>query len=549
MLQCFSGRVANENPASLSLVGVGLVLLDMGSGMGPPVPGYIFLRTTCLKPGWSGRNRAEMTVPMPIIEDIRRLDREGMSGRQIACRLGVSRDSVAKYLAVEDFSPPVPARPRRNARLVMTEQVCAFIAGILEEDRGTPRKQRHTAKRIYERLVEEQGFTGSYRSVSGEVARWKLEHGSPKRSFKELKWSAGSAQVDFGAVDVDMGEEGPTRLWMLAVSFPHSNARYAQMYRGQTAECVVDGLQRVFTHVGFIPHTQVFDNGAGVGHKHAGQVVESELFARFRAHARFEAIFCNPYSGNEKGSVENAVGYLRRNLMVPTPTITNLDTFNKDLLARCDKLLDQEHYRKKQVLRDLFTQDKTAGLPLPAKAFVPVRYTTRKADREGRVKFEDNYYLAHPGLAGGEVTLGVGHDTIAFFNRQGTHMGELPRSFTHQQDTVSSPQTLLDLLATRAGAWKQTPLREHMPANLVTALDEVGYSERRRTLRVLQATSHTLGFEETMAAALQLTQNGSPLTQGPLELLAARIGITHHDDPAVDLNIYDQLLTAKNTPA
>ena len=517
--------------------------------MGPPVPSYIFLLTTCLKPGWSERNREEVTVPMPIIEDIRRLDRQGVSGRQIADRLGVSRDSVAKYTKEVDFSPPLPKAPRRNTRQVMTEQVCAFITDVLEGDRDAPRKQRHTAKRIYDRLVQEWGFSGSYRSVSGKVARWKLEHGSPSRTFKELKWAPGSAQVDFGAIDADMGEEGPTRLWMLAVSFPHSNARYAQVYRGQTAECVIHGLQRIFTHIGFVPHSQVFDNGAGVGHKSASGVVESELFARFRTHTGFDAIFCNPYSGNEKGSVENAVGYLRRNLMVPTPVITDLAVFNQNLLTRCDELLDQDHYRKKQAVKDLFAQDHTAGLPLPAITFSPVRYTTRKADREGKIKFENNYYLTHPGLAGGEVTLGVGHETITFHNRQGTHMGELPRSFTHQENTVSNPQTLLDLLVTRAGAWKQTPLRDHMPPHLVTALDQVDYEERRRTLRVLQTTSHTLGFAETMLAAAKLTSDKQRITQGPLELLAARVGITHHNDPAVDLNIYDQLLNNENTPA
>ena len=486
---------------------------------------------------------------MPIIEDIRRLDREGMSGRQIAEKLGVSRDSVAKYTNIQDFSPAPPAVPRRNKRRVMTKEVCTFIAKVLEADRDMPRKQRHTAKRIYDRLVAEHGFTGSYRSVSGEVAKWREEHGSPKKEFKELKWEAGSAQVDFGAVDADCGEDELTRLWMLVVTLPHSNGRFAQVYRGQTAECVVDGLQKIFTHIGFVPRVQVFDNGAGVGRKDAQGVVESKLFTRFRTHLGFQSRFCNPYSGNEKGSVENAVGYLRRNLMVPLPVITDLDSFNKDLLTRCDRLLDQEHYRKKQELKHLLKQDKAAGLPLPATEFTAVRYTTRKADREGRVKFESNYYLAHPGLAGGEVTIGVRHGNLSFYNRQGTHMGDLPRSFTHSEVTISSPGTMLDLLAARAGAWRETPLREHMPPSLVTALDGVDYDERRRTLRVLQTSSHHLGFEQTMTAAAQLTQEHQRITQGPLELLAGRVGVTHHDDPTVDLNIYDQLFTSEKNPA
>ena len=485
-----------------------------------------------------------MTVPMPIIEDIRRLDREGMSGRKIANKLGVSRDSVAKYTKEEDFSPTPPAAPRRNKRVVMTKEVCAFIAEVLEADRGMPRKQRHTAKRVYDRLVQERGFTGSYRSVSGEVANWREEHGKSKKEYKELKWEAGSAQVDFGAVDADLGEEELSRLWMLVVTLPHSNARFAQIYRGQTAECVVDGLQKIFTHIGFTPRVQVFDNGAGVGRKDAQGVVESELFARFRTHLGFQSRFCNPYSGNEKGSVENAVGYLRRNLMVPLPVITDLDAFNRGLLTRCDELLGQEHYRKKQELKYLLEQDKASGLALPTTEFTPARYTTRKADREGRVKFENNHYLAHPGLAGQEVTVGVGHETLSFYNRQGTHMGDLPRCFTHNQATISSPDTMLDLLAARPGAWRQTPLRSYMPPDLVTALDGVDYDERRRTLRVLQTSTHNLGFAETMTAAEQLTQEHQRITQGPLELLAGRVGVTHYQDPDVDLKIYDELFTS-----
>ena len=490
-----------------------------------------------------------MTVPMPIIEDIRRLDREGVSGRKIAEELGVSRDSVAKYSALEDFSPKPPKAHRRNKRLVMTEEVCAFIAEVLEADRDMPRKQRHTAKRIYDRLVEEHGFTGSYRSVSGEVAKWREEYGKAKKTFKELQWEAGSAQVDFGSVEVDLGEEDLTTLWMLIVTLPHSNARYTQVYRGQTAECVVDGLQKIFTHIGFVPPVQVFDNGAGVGRKDIDGIIESELFSRFRTHLGFEARFCNPYSGNEKGSVENAVGYLRRNLMVPPPTITDLKAYNEELLTRCDGLLDQVHYRKKRELKDLLAEDKAAGLPLPATEFTAVRYTTRKADREGRVKFENNYYLAHPGLAGQEVTIGVGHETLSFYNRQGTHMGDLPRCFTHNEKTISSPDTMLDLLSVRPGAWKETPLRDYMPPKLVTALDQVDYDERRRTLRVLQSSSHHLGFEQTMQAAAQLTQDRQRITQGPLELLAGRVGVTHHGDPTVDLNIYDQLFTNEMNPA
>ena len=83
-----------------------------------------------------------------------------------------------------------------------------------------------------------------------------------------------------------------------------------------------------------------------------------------------------------------------------------------------------------------------------------------------------------------------------------------------------------------------------MPPDLVTALDGVDYDERRRTLRVLQTSTHNLGFAETMTAAEQLTQEHQRITQGPLELLAGRVGVTHYQDPDVDLKIYDELFTS-----
>lgn len=165
----------------------------------------------------------------------------------------------------------------------MTDQVCTFIEEILETDRNVPRKQRHTAKRIHDRLIEDKDFTGSYRVVAKFVSKWREKEGKQRQTFKELSWEPRCAQIDFGEVKIDCGEENLTKLWMLVVSFPYSNARFAQLYRGQTAECVVDGLQQIFTHIGFVPHTQIFDNATGIGRKNTNGIVETDLFMRFCA--------------------------------------------------------------------------------------------------------------------------------------------------------------------------------------------------------------------------------------------------------------------------
>lgn len=102
-----------------------------------------------------------MTIAMTIQEQIRRLDAAGVSGRQIAKDLGISRDSVSKYLDVKDFSPKPPVVNRRPGASVLTE-LTSVIDGWLTEDAGRPRKQRHTAKRVFDRLVDEHGYGGSY---------------------------------------------------------------------------------------------------------------------------------------------------------------------------------------------------------------------------------------------------------------------------------------------------------------------------------------------------------------------------------------------------
>ena len=132
----------------------------------------------------------------------------------------------------------------------------------------------------------------------------------------------------------------------LVVSFPHSNGRFCVCSMSQRSECLCESMMRVFEHVGGVPHTLVLDNATEAGRRLAGVVRESGLFTAFRQHLGFEVRFCNPYAGHEKGSVENAVGFLRRNLMVPVPEAEDLDALNGRLLAGCDRLLGGTHYRE-----------------------------------------------------------------------------------------------------------------------------------------------------------------------------------------------------------
>jgi transposase len=313
---------------------------------------------------------------MSTIETIRALDAQGVSGRQIAARLGVSRDSVAKYVSEEDFSPqpPVPVtRPDRSVLAGLTDQIQVWLT----EDLQQPRKQRHTATRVFHRLRAEHGYQGSYSPVQRFVKEFKAHHRTSSEGFLELVWPAGTAQVDFGQAEAIISGI-PTVVHVLVVTYPHSNMRFGIAYRGETAECVCDGLRRIFEYAGTAARTLVFDNATGAGRRTVTKVVESKLFAAFKAHYRIGARYCNPESGNEKGSVENAVGFLRRNLMVPVPEVASLAELNAMLMSGCVAMGTSTHWRKGVAINELFTADVAAGVALPGVAFDPVRYESRR---------------------------------------------------------------------------------------------------------------------------------------------------------------------------
>lgn len=274
-----------------------------------------------------------MTKPVSIQQRIRILDAQGVSWREIARRLGVSRDTVRKYATMEDCSPKPAVRKGRRS---LIDAYSGTVDSWLFADRLMPRKQRHTARRVYARLVEEEGFEGSYSSVQRYVKRWREEHRSDGDGYLELDWSAGVMQVDFGEAVATIGG-GDVKVHCLVATFPHSNMRYVAAMPGENAECVCEGLAQIFDHIGMVPRVLVLDNATGAGHRVAwNKVTVVRVFAMFCDHYRLETRFCNPYSGNEKGSVENAVGFLRRNLMVPKPNAESHRQLTRHLLSRCD---------------------------------------------------------------------------------------------------------------------------------------------------------------------------------------------------------------------
>ena len=197
-------------------------------------------------------------LTMSQINDIRDLSRMGYGISKISFLTGTDRKTVRKYLEKDDFSPKPPATKGRKS---IVAPHADKIGEWLEEDQKHWSKQRHTAKRIHERLQEEYGFTGSYDSVQKYVQ--KIRTDIRTKRTQELVWEPGCAQVDFGEADFNEDTECVRRKY-LTVSFPYSNDGYSQVFGGETAECVCQGLMDIFNYIGGVPHLLVFDNATGV---------------------------------------------------------------------------------------------------------------------------------------------------------------------------------------------------------------------------------------------------------------------------------------------
>ncbi len=137
-----------------------------------------------------------MTTPVRIQQRIRQLEGQGLSHTQIARELGVSRTTVIKYVS-RDYSPS-PREGAVGSRSLVTGEYARAADEWLTSDLRMPRKQRHTARRVHERLVAELGFPGEYSSVQRWVKRWREAHRRDSDGYAELEWAPGTAQVDYG---------------------------------------------------------------------------------------------------------------------------------------------------------------------------------------------------------------------------------------------------------------------------------------------------------------------------------------------------------------
>ena len=412
-------------------------------------------------------------------------ENEDLSLREIARRTQHSFTTVRKYACKEDWSKEELPNIEPEEYPVLGEFI-PTINDWLEEDRKVPRKQRHTVKRVYDRLQKEKGYTGSYSSVRRYIRKKQFVMKSGQTGYLPIEHPAGCGQVDFGEF-IHYDQQGTEHTaYALTVSFPHSNKGYTQVFPSQNQECLLEGLKRIFEYCGGVPARLRFDNmtTAVAQVLKDGERTLTDGFSRFMLHYRFQADFCNPASGNEKGNVENKVGYSRRNFFVPVPTITSFEEFNQELWEKCEEDGDRPHYMKKTRINDLWEEDRAELLKLPVYPFRIFRYASLAVSKNGFATVDTNRYSLSPALFGETVQAKIFFDRIEFYHDR--HLiAQFRRSYGARQEIYDWTQ-YVSVLVRKPGAVEHTRFFQSIPEQWRFFLENSRGKERKSALRLLE---------------------------------------------------------------
>ena len=456
---------------------------------------------------------------------------QGKNLTEIAEEVGCDWRTVRKYVDKEDFSP-VPPQPEAETHKSKLDIYKSEIDEWLTADKKAPRKQRHTAKRVYRRLKElYPEFDVSYRLVADYVSRKKKELNlSKKEGYIPLIHYPGEAQADFGTADFYENGRHIEKGKYLVLSFPYSNGGYLQLNYGENLECLLEGLQNIFRYIGGVPTEIWFDNTKTIVTeiiKGGGREV-TERFRLFAEHYRFKPVFMNPESGNEKGNVENKVGYLRRNELVPVPHFISLADVNRELFAKCDADMGREHYDKDSFINDLFNEDKKALLPLPDKIFETSLYVTARTDKYGKFKLHNgkHEYSASPAICEDIVHLKISSSEVIVMDSGMKEIVRHRRLYGDSDQKSMEWLPYLKYIAHKPRSLKNSGIYDMLPENTRRYMDGCVNSERGKILKVLAELTDKTGFEsavQTVDQALLYSANDPDSLQNLYQRLYSNV--------------------------
>jgi transposase len=500
-----------------------------------------------------------------LFEQIRKDRRvEGASIRELSGRHRVHRRTVRQ--ALESAVPP-PRRPYPPRPRPAIDAYAAVIDGWLLADKEVPRKQRHTARRVWQRLVAEHGASVSEVTVSRYVARRRgelgLEHADV--AVPQAHLPGAEAEADFGEFHA-MIAGVMLKLWLFALRLSCSGRAFHVAFATQAQEAFLEGHVLAFEHFGAAPARIRYDNlkPAVIRVLRGRDRAEAERFIALRSHYGFDSFFCIPgkQGAHEKGGVEGDIGRFRRRHLVPVPSVSSLAELNQRIAA-ADILDDGRVVTGRPVtVAAAFVAEQPAMLPLPAEMFDPARLLTARVDGRARICVRQNYYSVPARYAGRRLTVRLSARAVQALDGQQVIAAHERAAGRYAEVLVLDHY--LDVLKYKPGALPgATALAQARAAGAFTPGHQRYWDAVRRKLgdtAGTRALTEVLLGHRTLPAAALLEAMDKATGAGVLDpqavLIDARrlagghvaavipIGaLTRYDRPAPSLAGYDQLLS------
>jgi transposase len=394
-----------------------------------------------------------------LFEQLRREYEFGIGTAQgVAAKFGVHRRMVRQAIA---GALPPPHRYPQRARPKL-DAVAAFIDAVLEEDRRAPRKQRHTARRIFRRIRKEFPSTPVAEStVRNHVRERRRQLGPvPREAFvpQSHPWGR-EAQVDWYEAWADLGGER-VKVQVFAMRAMASGAAFHRAYLHATQQAFLEAHEEAFAYFGGVFRLLRYDNLASAvrkilrGHRRE----ETVRSVAFRSHWRFAAEFCTPGEGHEKGGIEGEVGYFRRNHLVPVPEAADLDALNVRLLAGCREDEARVLDGRAQPVGAAMAVERDDLLPLAAEGFDLAEVVFPLVDKQGCVAVKANLYSV-PLQAGTRVQARVHPSHVGVWH-DGRRVARHERCHSRRQHILDL-EHYLDVLGHKPGAFSGSkPLQQ-----------------------------------------------------------------------------------------
>jgi transposase len=461
---------------------------------------------------------------------------EGHSRREAARVFGLSRETVAKMCR---FSLPPGYTRTKPVEKPKLGPLLPVIDAILAADKTAPVKQRHTAKRIFERLRDEHGFAGGYTVVKDYV---RISRARGRETFVPLAHPPGHAQVDFGeAVGIVGGVR--QKIHFLCMDLPQSDACFVKAYPRETTEAFLDGHVSAFAFFGGVPLSILYDNTRIAVAKICGdgKRERTRAFTELVSHYLFRDRFGRPGKGNDKGKVEGLVKHARRGFMTPMPEAASFDELNAMLADRCRARQTERAGRHTATIGERLVADIAVLGPLPAVPLEPCEKRAARVSSTALVRYRTNDYSVPTAYGFQDVVVkGFVEEVVILCG--GREIARHPRCYG-EGAFIADPLHYLALIETKPGAldqaaalqgWNLPEVFQHLRHLLEARMGNRGKREFIQVLRLLEA----LPLDIVTAAVTQAIHIGAPGFDAVKLIALARI----EQRPArLDLTAYPHL--------